>query len=162
MLRPPPTAGHGPPPRSPYRPQWRSPACSSPSRGPAYRRRRPTPRRGCIGVWTSAPGCDTSTRTDRWRRSTSYARYPGDRRCLCHFESPGPRLFPATFSCVQHLLRPIFPCDSFRPSGFDGLQCTEMTQWQLHCDQVNMKLHRLRVWGGGWGTVLAEHSPSAV
>lgn len=126
-----------PPPTSPpFRPQWRSPACSSPSRGPPCRRRRPTRRRSCIGGWTSAPGCVTSTRTARWRRSISYARCLGDPQRLCHFESLRPHsFFPATFSSILRLPRPIFPCDSFQPSGFDGLQRPEMTQWQLHCDQ---------------------------
>lgn len=136
-------------PRCPSRPRWRSPACSSPSRGPPCRRRRPTLRRSCIDGSTSAPGCVTSTRTDRWRRSTSYARYLGDRQRLCHSESLGSHLsFPATFSSIQRLPRPIFPCDSFQPSGFDGLQHTEVTQWQLHCDQANMKLHRQWGWRG--------------
>lgn len=44
-------------------------------------------------------------------------------------------LFPAALSSIHRLPGPIFPCDSFQPSGFDGLQRTEMTQWQLHCDQ---------------------------
>lgn len=55
--------------------QMRSLACSSPSRGPPCHRPRLTQRRGFIEGLMSPLGYVTSTRTDRWRRSISCARY---------------------------------------------------------------------------------------
>lgn len=55
--------------------QMRSLACSFPSRGPPCHRPRLTQKRGFIEGWMSPLGYVTSTRTDRWRRSISCARY---------------------------------------------------------------------------------------
>lgn len=55
--------------------QMRSLVCSFPSRGPPCHRPRLTQKRGFIEGWMSPLGYVTSTRTDRWRRSISCARY---------------------------------------------------------------------------------------